>query len=1038
MKSNKSRRDEVSEKAPGNRGFWVWKALKILFIAVLSLFVVVIVAVSVLLWVVFTPERITPIVRNQAGLHIPYQTLIGRVELTFFSTFPNLGININEFSVVSPFAGAPSDTLIKSGNLTCIINARAFWKNRDIIIKELKFDGAYINVYTDSHGYSNYGLLMESSNVEDKEPAGFDFGIVDLKSIHASKLWVSYIDQTAGIMLDIADASFNVSGMLKEDQVRGHLLLDKARLSFTYAGEMYLNNATVALHLPIEMDISIQQLMLKETQATINGMVLNLDGVLVYDTLNQQITTDLCFSGSDWQITDFLALIPPAYLSYLGEFEAGGLLTATGVIRGIINDTLMPVIDANLYIANGHLIHEWLPVPLRQMNGEGYLFLDLYGGNMSYITFEPLTAVSPFSGFSMRGRVDDLMGDMYLDLITDADLLVNEFASYIPDNMDLVIQGRAKGRIKSAFTVSQALDVALEKMKISGSVVFSDFHAVYDSIHLAAKRTAIDFSLPNKNMQTGRNHAFAFAHVIADSLVVSMPDQYSAQLHNGSFWVEMSDVRDTSRIPDIFCRYYMDGLLASMDTIHVTIDNPAGKLFLYPRPGAADQLALRMEYAGKTLHASVGKDMASAKNTAFSIDVINDKTRDDIFLQWHTCGSLSLNHGSVVLSDLSYAIDIPRISLDFDPELFTIHEGRFVIDKSDFGISGVLKNVLSYYRGDSLLIGNFKFESDNTDLAQLMNMTSGFGAKDESAGESAGESADDALDDTSDNTADERAEEIAEEFAAETSPYMVPKGVDVHLEAFIQRASYGSDTITDITGDVRVRDGILVFDAVNFTTPAADMQLTAMYRTPRRNHLYLGIDYHMFDIDISRLLQMIPDIDTLMPMLRSFKGMGEFHMAVETYLDSQYNVKKSTLRGASSIRGQDLVLMDGETFSEIAKTLRFSKRAENRVDSLSAEFTIFREEVDVYPFLIVMDRYKAVVAGRHNFDLSFNYHISLVESPLPVRLGIDVTGTLDKMNYRLASPRYAEFFRPASRRAVESRQLQLRNLIREALIRNVE
>jgi len=266
----------------------------------------------------------------------------------------------------------------------------------------------------------------------------------------------------------------------------------------------------------------------------------------------------------------------------------------------------------------------------------------------------------------------------------------------------------------------------------------------------------------------------------------------------------------------------------------------------------------------------------------------------------------------------------------------------------------------------------------------------------------------------------------------------VPKGVDVHLEAIIRRASYGPDTITDITGDVRVRDGILVLDAVNFTTPAADMQLTAMYRTPRRNHLYLGIDYHMFDIDISRLLQMIPDIDTLMPMLRSFKGMGEFHMAVETYLDSQYNVKKSTLRGASSIRGQDLVLMDGETFSEIAKTLRFSKRAENRVDSLSAEFTIFREEVDVYPFLIVMDRYKAVVAGRHNFDLSFNYHISLVESPLPVRLGIDVTGTLDKMNYRLASPRYAELYRPASRRAVESRQLQLRNLIREALIRNVE
>ena len=182
---------------------------------------------------------------------------------------------------------------------------------------------------------------------------------------------------------------------------------------------------------------------------------------------------------------------------------------------------------------------------------------------------------------------------------------------------------------------------------------------------------------------------------------------------------------------------------------------------------------------------------------------------------------------------------------------------------------------------------------------------------------------------------------------------------------------------------------------------------------------------------------MLPDLDTLMPMLRSFEGSGEFHIAVETYLDSLYNVKKSTLRGASSIRGQDLVLMDGETFGEIARTLRFSRQAKNRVDSLSAEFTIFREEIDVYPFLMVMDRYKVVIGGRHNLDMSFDYHISLVESPLPVRMGVNIAGNMDQMQYQLAMPRYAEFYRPASRRAVESRQLEFRKMIREALLQNI-
>ena len=44
----------------------------------------------------------------------------------------------------------------------------------------------------------------------------------------------------------------------------------------------------------------------------------------------------------------------------------------------------------------------------------------------------------------------------------------------------------------------------------------------------------------------------------------------------------------------------------------------------------------------------------------------------------------------------------------------------------------------------------------------------------------------------------------------------------------------GIDTATNITGNVQVHDGILVLDGLTFKTPAARMQLTAMYRTPTK------------------------------------------------------------------------------------------------------------------------------------------------------------------------------------------------------------
>jgi hypothetical protein len=246
------------------------------------------------------------------------------------------------------------------------------------------------------------------------------------------------------------------------------------------------------------------------------------------------------------------------------------------------------------------------------------------------------------------------------------------------------------------------------------------------------------------------------------------------------------------------------------------------------------------------------------------------------------------------------------------------------------------------------------------------------------------------------------------------------------------------DTATNITGSVQIHDGILLLDGLKFTTPAARMQLTAMYRTPRKNHLYLGIDYHMMDVEISELLTMIPDIDSMMPMLRSFGGKGEFHLAAETYLDSLYNPKKSTVRGAAAIKGNNLILMDGQTFSEIAKKLRFNKHTQNKVDSLAAEFTIFRNEIDIYPFLIVMDKYKAVVAGRHNLDMTFDYHVSVVDCPLPIKLGVDIKGNVNNLQYKLAKCRYAEYFRPTSRHEVETKQLELRKMIRQALAEKVK
>ena len=82
-----------------------------------------------------------------------------------------------------------------------------------------------------------------------------------------------------------------------------------------------------------------------------------------------------------------------------------------------------------------------------------------------------------------------------------------------------------------------------------------------------------------------------------------------------------------------------------------------------------------------------------------------------------------------------------------------------------------------------------------------------------------------------------------------------------------------------------------------------------------------------------------------------------------------------------------------------------------------------------------MDKYMAAVGGRHNLDMSFDYHISLLK---PFYIGVDVTGTFDDLKIKAAKCKYAQDFRPIIRRDIETQNISLKKMIDEALKRNVK
>lgn len=255
--------------------------------------------------------------------------------------------------------------------------------------------------------------------------------------------------------------------------------------------------------------------------------------------------------------------------------------------------------------------------------------------------------------------------------------------------------------------------------------------------------------------------------------------------------------------------------------------------------------------------------------------------------------------------------------------------------------------------------------------------------------------------------------------------FVIPKNIDFELKTNLKKVTYGNMVFENVKGAVDIRNQAVYLKKLTMRGLEADLETTLVYRARRKTRGYAGFDFRLRKVNIGKLVDFIPSLDTIVPMLRSFKGMVDFDATAEAVLDSNLNVKIPSLKAAMHIKGDSLVLMDGETFAEISKTLMFKNKKRNVFDSISVNLTVQDGNVTVYPFLLQIDRYKAAVGGTQGLDMNFNYHISVLKSPLPFKAGVNITGNLDKMKIRIGKAKYKDAVTPVAIRKVDSTRVNM-------------
>ena len=992
--------------------------------SLLGLFGAIIIALSIACYLIFTPARLTAIAHQVADQYVTCEYELDEVELTYFSTFPYFGVSVKDACLINPMEGAQSDTLVVVPELLVslkLIDAI----HGNICIKRFHLRDATANIYIAADGTTNFDVFKSEDDDDEEEEE--DEGGWQLKSVRweedlkVSARHLSFVDEKDTIAASLDEASIVLASQKRDDLDGARLDLSAQHVCATLKGEEYAQDLELRLHLPVYYK-NLEHVYIDKAKLQVNDFGLLLDGEAGTPDLSSGVYTCDATVSTDgaWQIQEILALVPERFKASLKDIKVDGLMALEANVKGTYADSIMPVLTAHLDVKEGKGAYKPLPYTVRDLQLDADARLDLNKQQPSTVTINKLSAKTKESRIAAKGKVEDLLEDMLLDLHLDIDANLPDFAYFMPKEMDL--KGQTKGKANAKIRLSDLSEMRLEKGTIDADLTLTDIAYTMDSMEATLPYTKAKVFIPNKN-PSRKSVNWACVDLDTKQVDFSMDTTINAALGASMIRIEAANVLNNEQ--DYFASIHTASLDGRFEDIHADLTNAELEAYL------AGGKKMSAKIQTDALQAEMGEELM-AKTEALRIEAAAryKAGEENILLQWNPRLTIHLKNGEVRMPErLPEPVYIPSIEFAYSNKAMNIANSRIELGNSDLNIKGNVRHIGGWFRHKKILEGELDIVSDHCDANQLMAW---FSADEETSQESGAESQESKAESQEELTS--TPEQNTPDSTKEMEPFMVPLDVDLALNTNLKEVEIFNQVAKDLKGGIFMQEGNLILDEVGFVCRAAKLQLTAMYRSPRRNHLYLGMDYHMVDVDIDELLTMIPNLEEMVPMLSSFKGAAEFHLAAETYLNSQYQPKMSTLRGAASLTGKDLVVLDGETFDKISKLLLFSKKTENKIDSINAELTIYKNQIDVYPLCVQMDNYMVALGGRHNTNMTFDYDINVLS---PIYLGVKVSGSMDDLQIKLAKCKFAQDFKPHWYQKVDNQSRELRERIKQSMEKNV-
>ena len=970
----------------------VKKTLKISGITLGTVLLVLLVAIAFVINFIVTPKKLTPVVLDAANQTLNAHLDMESVELTFFSTFPQFGLKVKNGSLVSKALNDSSwcktDSLLSFKECVLTVNPIAYLTENRIVVHNLSLEEVAVYAYRNKTGKANWEVTRASVDTIPADTASTDFNSeIDIRNIELKHANLVFDDRNTDIYSRIDDANLKLRLSLTKGVSTLGLKFDNKNILFWQQGELLVNKIATSLRTDIMVDRQTAVWKLKDTELDVNGIRLDVNGAFRRDTVAKTIGMDLEYGLHAPSMETVLRMIPKSYVKD-SKVSAKGEVTVSGRVRGVYGDKKLPAVSLKIGIKEASAQYKGLPYGIDEVTADFDAYVDLMRHQPSYLNLKIFHFKGAHTEVLADAKVDDLLDDPLITFHTKSTVDLDALAKTFPLQESVTITGKLDADMGMKCRLSALKKQDIGRMKLGGKLELKDFEL---------KDTAKDFDFLGNATFRFRDNETLQAQMDVRKLVLRSRF-LSSDIERLVANVSSTNPQDTNRIVSLQCDMEVSKLRASMgDSIKLYSARAKAQAALGPQEVDVMKPAIDFSLRADSLFFSAA-GTRMAMNVA-GIKMKADKLNDSL---WMPKGIVGFNRLRFRTPEFGLPIRMSKTAVTVDGPKITLKNASVRIGRSNMTATGDMMGVYRAMTKGEKLTAHLSLTSDLIDCNQLINSLS---------------------------FPEDTTEVLIDSVPSEMKLFVIPRNIDFELQTDLKKVIFEKMLFENVHGAVDIKNQAIHLEDLSMRALDADMKAVMVYKAGSPRGGYAGFDFKIRNINIAKLVDFVPALDTIVPMLRSFKGRVMFDVAADARLDSAMNIRIPTLRSAIHIKGDSLVLMDGETFAEISKMLMFKNKKENVFDSISVNVTVHDGNVTVYPFLVEIDRYKAAVGGEQGLDMNFNYHISILKSPLPFKAGVNISGNLDKMKFRIGKAKYKDAVTPAAVHRVDSTRMNMGNEI---------